>query len=58
MGQGSFRTADEAADGTLGAADFLGKLRLADVVLFHQVRKTDVGRCGQIFLCHVIGPPF
>ena len=58
MGQGSFRTADEAADGTLGAADFLGKLRLADVVLFHQVRKTDVGRCRQIFLCHVVGPPF
>ena len=27
-------------------------------VLFHQVRKTDVGRCGQIFLCHVVGPPF
>jgi hypothetical protein len=31
---------------------------LADVVLFHQVRKTDVGWCGQIFLCHVVGPPF
>ena len=28
------------------------------VVLFHQVRKTDVGWCGQIFLCHVVGPPF
>ena len=39
-------------------ADFLGKLRLAYVVLFHQVRKTDVGWCGQIFLCHVVGPPF
>ena len=37
---------------------FIGKLRLAYVVLFHQVRKTDVGRCGQIFLCHVVGPPF
>ena len=40
------------------AAELLGKLRLADVALFHQVRKTDVGRCGQIFLCHVVGPPF
>ena len=58
MGQGSFRTADEAADGALGAADLLGKLWLADVVFFHQVRKTDVGWCGQIFLCHVVGPPF
>ena len=58
MGQGSLCTADKAADGTLGAADFLGKLRLADIVLFHQVRKTDVGRCRQIFLCHVVGPPF
>ena len=57
-GQGSLCTADKAANGTLGAADFLGKLRLADVVLFHQVRKTDVGWCGQIFLCHVVGPPF
>ena len=58
MGQRPFCAADEAADGALGAADFLGKLRLADVVLFHQVRKTDVGRCRQIFLCHVVGPPF
>ena len=32
MGQGSFRTADEAADGALGAADLLGKLWLVDVV--------------------------
>ena len=58
MGQGSFRTTDKTADSAFGAADFLGKLRLADVVLFHQVRKTDVGRCRQIFLCHVVGPPF
>ena len=58
MGQGSLCTADEAADGAFGAAEFLGKFWLADVVLFHQVRKTDVGWCGQIFLCHVIGPPF
>ena len=58
VGQGPFCAADEAADGALGAADLLGKLWLADVVLFHQVRKTDVGRCGQIFLCHVVGPPF
>ena len=58
VGQGSLCTADKAADGALGAADFLGKLRLADVVFFHQVRKTDVGWCRQIFLCHVVGPPF
>ena len=48
----------KTVDGALGAAEFLGKFWLADVVLFHQVRKTDVGRCGQIFLCHVVGPPF
>ena len=58
MGQGSFRTTNKTADGALGAADLLGEFWLADVVLFHQVRKTDVGRCGQIFLCHVVGPPF
>ena len=48
----------KTVDGALGAAEFLGKFWLADVVLFHQVRKTDVGWCGQIFLCHVVGPPF
>jgi len=58
MGQRPFCAADEAADGAFRAADFLGKLRLADIMLFHQVRKTDIGRCGQIFLCHVVGPPF
>jgi len=58
MGQGSFRTTNKTADGALGAADLLGEFWLADVVLFHQVRKTDVGRCGQIFLCHEVGPPF
>ena len=58
MCQSSFCATDKTADSAFRAADLLGKLRLADVVLFHQVRKTDVGRCGQIFLCHVVGPPF
>jgi len=58
MGQSSFCATDKTVDGAFRAADLLGKLRLADVVLFHQVRKTDVGWCGQIFLCHVVGPPF
>ena len=58
MGQGSFCATDKTVDGALGAADLLGEFWLADVVLFHQVRKTDVGWCGQIFLCHVVGPPF
>ena len=58
MGQSSFRTTDKTADSAFRAADLLGKLRLANVAFFHQVRKTDVGRCGQIFLCHVVGPPF
>ena len=58
MGQGSLCTADKAVDGALGAAELLGKFWLADVAFFHQVRKTNVGWCGQIFLCHVVGPPF